>query len=190
MHYALNCTSYNHVYRLPTSRSLKTDCTNALMMYFRSWQVDHDQIYTSIYQPSGSSIICSLWVFHSELRIRHMCSLKRNRLSHHQDLLTGNPGKFQRSRVLVCWARYCRTRLRWLCLLQVCFPPPWWEMVATGASCSSWWPPRQNKEAAAAQTWLCESNLEGCHGHQQQCFSRDRGPRIIPRLPTKGIFPD
>lgn len=64
MHYALNCTSYNHVYRLPTSRSLKTDCTNALMMYFRSWQVDHDQIYTSIYQPSGSSIICSLWVFH------------------------------------------------------------------------------------------------------------------------------
>jgi len=44
-----------------------------------------------------------------------------------------------------------------------------------------------NKEAAPAQTWLCKPNPEGCHGHQQQCFSRNGGPWILSWLPTKGI---
>lgn len=40
-----------------------TNCTNVLMSYFRSWQLDHGLICTLIFQRSGSWIICSLWVF-------------------------------------------------------------------------------------------------------------------------------
>ena len=163
-----------------------TDCTNFPNAVFQIMTSrPRSDLYINL--PALRKLDHMLLVSFSELRIQDICWLKKKSVISQQDLLTGNPGKLQRSRVLVCWARYCRTGLRWLCLLQGSFPPPWWEMVATGASCPSWRPSRQNKEAAPAQTWLCKSNLEGCHGNQQQFFSWDGGPWIVPRLPTEGI---
>lgn len=53
--------TYQQVYCIWLCHSI-TDWTNFLMLYFRSWQVDHGQIYSSICQPSGSSTICCWWV--------------------------------------------------------------------------------------------------------------------------------
>lgn len=73
--------AYQQAYCICLCHSI-TDWTNFLMLYLRSWQVDHGQIYTSICQPFGSSIICCLWVILNwSTNLGHELIGGKNRLS-------------------------------------------------------------------------------------------------------------